>query len=61
MIKQDLFIAFLWIGTTLSFFHSSGNTTSFRQFLKKISSSYHMESSNNFNIRMLIMSFYELC
>ena len=47
---------FLWIGTTLAFFHSLGNIPSFRQFLKMISSGFQMESPHNFNIRMLIMS-----
>ena len=48
---------FLWIGTRLAFFHSSGNMPSFSQFLKMIFSGFHMETPHSFNISMLIISY----
>ena len=46
---------FLWIGTTLTFFHSSGNLPFRRHVLKIKSWGLQIESPQSFNIRMLII------
>ena len=47
---------FLWIGTTLAFFYSSGNLPFRRHFLKINSRDLQIESPQSFNIRILIIS-----
>ena len=47
---------FLWIGTTLAFFHSTGNFIWLRHDLKIIERGLHKEGPHSFNIRILIIS-----
>ena len=48
--------SFLWIGTTLPFFHFEGNLAVFRHVLKIMLGSLKIASTHSFNIRMLVIS-----
>ena len=47
---------FVWIGTTLAFFHSIGNFIWLRHDLKTIERGLHKERPHSFNIQILIIA-----
>ena len=53
---RDCLPFFLWTGTTIAFFHSSGKVSLSKHDLKIISRGLHIDGPHIFNIRMLILS-----
>ena len=56
VVFNTLLVAFLWIGTTIAFFHSDGKMSCVRQDLKIILRGLQMESSHNSSMRILVIS-----